>query len=101
MQSSKQTLSEQQLRDLLIELPEWALEDGKLVRNWTLPTFVEAIAFVNRVAQIAEEAQHHPDIDIRYNLVKLALVSHDAGGITARDARMARQLSAAFPTAPA
>ena len=46
---------------------------------------------------IAEEAQHHPDIDIRYNLVKLALVSHDAGGITARDARMARQLSAGLP----
>ena len=51
MPSSKQKLSEQQLRDLLIELPEWALEDGKLVRDWTLPTFVEAIAFVNRVAQ--------------------------------------------------
>jgi 4a-hydroxytetrahydrobiopterin dehydratase len=98
MEPSKQKLSEKQLHDLLTELPEWALEDGKLVRNWTLPTFVEAMAFVNRVAGIAEEAQHHPDIDIRYNLVRLALVSHDAGGITARDARMARQLSAAFPT---
>ncbi|MGO8773262.1 MAG: 4a-hydroxytetrahydrobiopterin dehydratase, partial [Terracidiphilus sp.] len=86
MPSSKQKLSEQQLRDLLIELPEWGLEDGKLVRDWTLPTFVDAIAFVNRVAQLAEEAQHHPDIDIRYNLAQLALVSHDAGGITERDA---------------
>ncbi|HUD22146.1 MAG TPA: 4a-hydroxytetrahydrobiopterin dehydratase [Acidobacteriaceae bacterium] len=101
MPSSKPKLSEQQLRDLLIELPEWALEDGKLVRNWTLPTFVEAMSFVNRVAQLAEEAQHHPDIDIRYNLVKLALVSHDAGGITERDAGMARQLSARLPTAAA
>jgi 4a-hydroxytetrahydrobiopterin dehydratase len=101
MPSSKQKLSEQQLHDLLIELPEWALEDGKLVRDWTLPTFVEAIAFVNRVAKLAEEAQHHPDIDIRYNLVQLALVSHDAGGITERDAGMARQLSAAFPTSAA
>ena len=98
MQPTKQKLSEKQLHDLLTELPEWALEDGKLVRNWPLPTFVEAMAFVNRVARIAEEAQHHPDIDIRNNLVRLALVSHDAGGITARDARMARQLSAAFPT---
>ena len=101
MQPTKQKLSEKQLHDLLTELPEWALEDGKLARNWTLPTFVEAIAFVNRVARIAQEAQHHPDIDIRYNLVRLALVSHDAGGITERDTRMARQLSAAFPTAPA
>ncbi len=98
MPSSKQKLSEQQLHDLLIVLPEWALEDGKLVRNWTLPTFIEAIAFVNRVAQLAEEAQHHPDIDIRFNLVKLALVSHDAGGITERDGRMARQLSTGLPT---
>jgi 4a-hydroxytetrahydrobiopterin dehydratase len=97
MTSSKQTLSEQELRDLLIELPEWGLEDGKLVRIWTFPSFVDAIAFVNRVAGIAEEAQHHPDIDIRYNLVKLGLISHDADGITARDARMARQLSSAFP----
>ena len=101
MQPTKQNLSEQQLRGLLTELPEWALQDGKLVRDWTLPTFVEAIAFVNRVARIAEEAQHHPDIDIRYNLVRLALVSHDAGGITERDIRMARQLSAAFPTSAA
>jgi 4a-hydroxytetrahydrobiopterin dehydratase len=101
MQPTKQKLSEKQLHDLLTELPEWALEDGKLVRDWTLPTFVEAMAFVNRVAGIAEEAQHHPDIDIRYNLVRLALVSHDAGGITARDARMAHQLSAAFPTSAA
>ncbi len=81
--------------------PNGRCKTAELVRDWTLPTFVEAIAFVNRVAGIAEEAQHHPDIDIRYNLVKLALVSHDAGGITARDARMARRLSAAFPTAPA
>jgi len=97
MTSKKQKLSEEQLHDLLIELPEWALKDGKLVRDWTLPTFVEAIAFVNRVAQLAEQAQHHPGIDIRYNLVQLALVSHDAGGITERDAQMARQLSLAFP----
>jgi|HubBroStandDraft_5_1064220.scaffolds.fasta_scaffold648475_1 4a-hydroxytetrahydrobiopterin dehydratase len=92
---SKATLSAEELTKLLRELPEWALEDGKLVRFWTFPNFVEAIAFVNRVAQLAEQAGHHPDIDIRYNRVKLALVSHDAGGISARDAAMARRLSAA------
>jgi 4a-hydroxytetrahydrobiopterin dehydratase len=101
MQSTKETLSEQQLHDLQLELPEWALDDGKLVRYWTFPGFVEALAFVNRVALLAEQAQHHPDIDVRFNRVKLALVSHDAGGISPRDARMARQLSAAFPTSAA
>ena len=93
MHSSKQTLTEEELRRLLHEVPEWAVEDGQLVRFWAFPDFVHAIAFVNRVAKIAEDAGHHPDIDIRYNRVKLALVSHDTGGITARDAKMARQLS--------
>jgi 4a-hydroxytetrahydrobiopterin dehydratase len=51
--------------------------------------------FVDGVAQLAEREGHHPDIDIRYNRVKLALVSHDAGGITQRDAEMARRLSQA------
>ena len=96
---SKQTLSKEELGELLRELPEWAVEDGKLVRFWTFADFLASMAFVNRVARLAEKAGHHPDIDIRYNRVKLALVSHDAGGITARDASMARQLSAK-PVAP-
>ncbi len=93
MPSSKKTLSEEELSQLLHELPEWSLESGTLVRFWTFADFVQAMAFVNRVAELAEKAGHHPDIDIRYNRVRLALVSHDAGGITARDAAMARQLN--------
>ncbi|HEV2619273.1 MAG TPA: 4a-hydroxytetrahydrobiopterin dehydratase [Acidobacteriaceae bacterium] len=93
MQSAKPTLSEQQLHDLIRELPEWALDDGKLVRFWTHANFVDAITFVRRVAELAEQHNHHPDIDIRYNRVKLALASHDAGGITERDAKLARELS--------
>jgi 4a-hydroxytetrahydrobiopterin dehydratase len=99
MAPSKQTLSEDELRNLLHDLPEWSLEGGSLVRHWKFADFAEAMAFVNRVAEVAEQANHHPDIDIRYNLVTLALISHDAGGITARDAAMARQLSAGFPLA--
>jgi 4a-hydroxytetrahydrobiopterin dehydratase len=97
MTAGKTPLSEDELRTLLAERPEWSLRDGKLVRQWTFGNFVQAIDFVKSVAVLAELAQHHPDIDIRYNRVELALVSHDAGGITARDARMARQLSAEFP----
>jgi 4a-hydroxytetrahydrobiopterin dehydratase len=97
MPTTKQTLTDDELRALLLELPEWALQEGKLLRYWTFHDFVEAMAFVNRVALLAEEAQHHPDIDIRYNRVALGLVSHDAGGITARDAEMARRLNAGFP----
>jgi 4a-hydroxytetrahydrobiopterin dehydratase len=97
--AGKQKLTEQQIQDLLRKYPEWAVENGMLVRFWTFNGFVEAIAFVNRVAQFAEQGGHHPDIDIRYNRVKLALVSHDAGGITARDAQMAAKLSTGFAVA--
>jgi 4a-hydroxytetrahydrobiopterin dehydratase len=77
--------------------PQWKLHEGKLVREWTFPDFIQAMAFVNRVAAIAEDAGHHPDIDVRYNRVLLALVSHDAGGLTQRDASIAAQLDREFP----
>ena len=66
-------------------IPEWKLERGELVRLFAFENFIEAMQFVNSVAELAEGAGHHPDIDIRYNKVRLALVSHDAGGLTERD----------------
>ncbi len=77
----------------LQDIPEWRVEHGKLVRVWTFADFVQAMTFVNRVAEIAEEAGHHPDIDMRYSRVTLGLVTHDAGGITEKDLAMARRLS--------
>lgn len=93
----KETLSASEIEKTLREHPDWKLHEGKLVREWTFSNFVEAIAFVNRVAPIAEAAGHHPDIDIRYNRVILSLVSHDAGGITERDAAMAGRISRELP----
>jgi 4a-hydroxytetrahydrobiopterin dehydratase len=93
MPSSKQTLSPTELQAFLAAHPEWSLLDGKLTREWTFPAFPDAIAFVNRVAALAEQANHHPDIDIRYNKVLLSLISHDSGGITSRDAKMASELT--------
>jgi 4a-hydroxytetrahydrobiopterin dehydratase len=81
-----------ELEQALRDTPGWDLAGGKLQREWTFPDFVAAMKFVNRVAEIAEDAGHHPDIDIRYNRVKLGLVTHDAGGITAMDAAMAARL---------
>jgi 4a-hydroxytetrahydrobiopterin dehydratase len=85
-----------EIEDVLKANPEWKLQQGKLVREWIFKDFVEAMGFVNRVAEIAEAAGHHPDIDVRYNHVLLGLVSHDAGGITTRDAAMASQISKAL-----
>ena len=91
-------LNTAELEDLLKTHPKWQLEGGKLVRRWTFKDFVEAMAFVNRVATLAEAAGHHPDIDIRYNQVTLGLISHDAGGITRRDAAMAGRIDNEFET---
>jgi 4a-hydroxytetrahydrobiopterin dehydratase len=85
-------LEADEVEKVLQDAPGWELAGGKLEREWTFKDFVAAMAFVNRVAEIAESADHHPDIDIRYNRVKLGLVTHDAGGITAKDAEMATRL---------
>jgi 4a-hydroxytetrahydrobiopterin dehydratase len=90
----KNALTSTEIEDVLRAHPEWNLKDGKLTHEWTFSNFTEVMAFVNRIAAIAEDAGHHPDIDIRYNRVMLALVSHDAGGITERDATMAGRITA-------
>ena len=73
----------------LAGLPGWKIESGELVKTFGFKDFREALTFVNRVGEAAESAGHHPDIDIRYNRVRLALVTHDAGGLTEKDFAMA------------
>jgi 4a-hydroxytetrahydrobiopterin dehydratase len=89
-------LTAAQIEEVTKAHPAWKLQGGKLVREWTFKDFVEAMQFVNRVAAAAEAAGHHPDIDIRYNRVLLGLVSHDARGITERDAAMASRIDQEF-----
>jgi 4a-hydroxytetrahydrobiopterin dehydratase len=85
----------QELLDAVMELPGWGLENHELVRVVSFEDFAAAMVFVNRVAAAAEAASHHPDIDIRYNKVRLALVTHDVGStVTQKDLDMARELSA-------
>jgi 4a-hydroxytetrahydrobiopterin dehydratase len=88
----KSMLTAAEIDDFSRANPDWKLQEGKLVREWTFKDFVAAMSFVNGVAAIAEAAGHHPDIDIRYNRVRLTLVSHDAGGITERDTAMASRI---------
>jgi 4a-hydroxytetrahydrobiopterin dehydratase len=78
-------LSESEISARLKSLPDWKIESGELTRTFVFKDFRGSLAFVNRVGEAAEKAGHHPDIDIRYNRVRLALVTHDAGGITAKD----------------
>ncbi len=75
-------------------MSEWAEVDGALEREFTLDDFPAAIAFVNRLAEAAEAADHHPDISISYKRVTVRWTTHSAGGITDRDRELAAQTDA-------
>ena len=73
-------------------LAGWSRRGDVLTRTYSFRNFTQAMEFVNRVAALAEEANHHPDIDIRYSKVTLTLSTHDAGGITSNDLGLARAI---------
>jgi 4a-hydroxytetrahydrobiopterin dehydratase len=85
-------LPQAELDKALHELPGWSVKDGAITKTFKHESFAEAIVFVNAVAHLAELADHHPDIDIRYSNITLALVTHDQGGITAKDVNLAREI---------
>ena len=88
-------LSDRGVRSELKALPGWRLRVGavrRIRKQYTLPDFVRALRFVNRVGKLAEAAAHHPDITVRYNVVTLDLYTHDVGGVTQRDLDLARRI---------
>lgn len=82
-------LSEADIAAGLERLPDWRRDGETIRRTVKLADFGAAMAFVNRVAALAEEANHHPDITIRWNRVTLVLTNHSAGGLTHRDVELA------------
>jgi 4a-hydroxytetrahydrobiopterin dehydratase len=78
-------LTEPQLRERLAARPDWSEFGGQIQRTYLFKNFVESMAFVNKVADVAEHDQHHPDILVRWNKVTLTVSTHDAGGITVKD----------------
>lgn len=84
-------LTAKQIRLHLKAVPHWSKRAQTIVRTFTLEGFLKSIAFVNRIAKKAQEADHHPDIGIRFNKVTLTLTTHDEGGLTEKDFLMARQ----------
>ena len=88
-------LSDQEIESRLQD-SDWKREGSEIVREWKFSDFAEAMTFVNRVAEAAEEANHHPDILVHgWNKVKLSLTNHSAGGLTAVDFDMARRFDEA------
>ena len=81
----------QQDRDTFLgEHSDWALNGEEITRTFVFSDFAEAIGFVNRAALVAEKADHHPDIDIRWNKVTMTLTTHDQGGLTGNDTELAK-----------
>src|ERR1700730_3052732 len=90
--STRGVLGPDDLAKRLRGLSGWTLEDGKLVKSYTFPDFVSAVAFVDRLTVVAEAQNHHPDLLVGWGRVTAQLWSHDAGGVTARDVRLAHAL---------
>lgn len=86
-------LSDGEIKQALGRLSGWQQKGEAIQRIFEFPDFKAAMAFVNKVADAAEAANHHPDIDIRYNKVTMSLVSHDSGGVTQRDVKMAERIN--------
>ncbi|TDQ50704.1 4a-hydroxytetrahydrobiopterin dehydratase [Actinorugispora endophytica] len=80
------------LNAALTRLPEWERRGDVITRTVVAPSFMAGIDLVARVARAAEEADHHPDVDIRYNRVTFTLTSHDVGRLTERDLRLATRI---------
>jgi 4a-hydroxytetrahydrobiopterin dehydratase len=87
-------LDDDQITSRLGTVPGWEREGDEIVKTFELPTFPDAITFVTRIAERAEAADHHPDIDIRWRNVRIALTTHDAGGLTDLDFDLATEIEA-------
>lgn len=91
------TLSDDEIRAGLAELPGWERDGDTIAKDYTRDSFAGAITFVVRLSYAAEAANHHPDLDIRYDKVRVALSTHSEGGITAKDLQLARAIEDLAP----
>jgi len=91
-------LSSDEIAAALNGLPEWSGDGDGIHRTVELPTFRDAVDAIVRIADVAEEMDHHPDVDLRWRTLHLAVVTHSAGGVTEFDLELARRIDALLPT---
>ena len=91
-------LSEEQVRRELSALPGWEVSGGRVEKEYRFRDFRDSIAFVNRVAERAEAADHHPDLTVRWNRVRVTLSTHSVGGLTDKDVALAGEIEEAAET---
>jgi len=87
-------LTQEEARTLLSEIPQWSLKDNSIERTFQFKDFKEAMRFVNRVAETADKENHHPDIHIYYNKVRLELSTHKIKGLSKNDFILAAKINA-------
>jgi 4a-hydroxytetrahydrobiopterin dehydratase len=85
-------LSEAEVESALAVLPGWSRSGDEIEKTFERASFADAIAFVVRIGFLAEAADHHPDLDIRWRRVRVALTTHDSGGLTANDTDLAMKI---------
>lgn len=85
-------LDEVTIGSALTSLPGWRLESNQIRKTYRFTAYRDGVAFVNRVAELAEAADHHPELLLTYSEVTVTLSSHDSGGVTERDLRLARKI---------
>ncbi len=87
-----QKLSDLEIQRALGTLSGWARRGDSLTKTYTFERFADGISFVDRVAKVADQMNHHPDIDVRYTKITMTLSTHDAGGITSSDLKLAESI---------
>ncbi len=89
----RKALTEAEAKARLADVPGWALQGGKLVREFRFGTFVDAFGFMSRVALLAERMNHHPEWSNVYNRVSIVLSTHDLSGLSSWDVELAKQIN--------
>lgn len=89
-------LSPEQITEKLKTLPGWERKGEAMAKQYTFKTFMDGIRFLNRIAEIAEEMDHHPDVTINYRRITFSLSTHDQGGITEKDIKLGDAIEREF-----
>ena len=85
-------IPEDELEQWMKKIPEWDLEDDCICRSFEFDSYMEGIDFVNGIAELAEEANHHPDLEVSYGMVDITLTTHELKGLTEQDFLLAQKI---------
>ena len=90
----RRKLSESEIESALAATSGWALEGGQIAKSFEFPSYLAGVTFLSAIAHLAEAMDHHPDLDLRYRKLRVALNTHDVGGISPLDFELARRIEA-------